>query len=130
MTFWRRLRTYLVGVGLGLLLVYVIFGDRDLSFWTPQGRVLTAIDSSEQSLSEKAICQMACLNITKADILEIQKTASVDFSESETQKKPCPAYRIYAKLEESDYVLIWQVCENQEKVKLLSIQSLAKDCSC
>lgn len=130
MTFWRRLRTYLIGVGLGLLIVYVIFGDRELNSWTPQKRVLRAIDSSEVSISERVICQLACLNMQEADWKKVQQSTKVDFSESNTKKKPCPVYHLKGADEESDFLLIWEVCENLEKVKLLSISKKGRKCGC
>ena len=130
MTFWKRLRTYLVGVGLGLLIVYIIFGDRDLTAWTPQGRVLTTIDSSSQSYSDLALCQMQCLHISDSILFQIQDEANVDFSESDTRKKPCPEYKLYSAFESNNYVLRWKVCEDQEEVELLSIVSLERECPC
>lgn len=130
MTFWRRLRIYLVGVGLGLLIVYVIFGDRELNTWTPQKRVLTAIDSSEVSLSERAICQLNCFKMADGEWRKVQDQASVNFSESNTQKKPCPIYHLTSEYLENSYRLIWEVCESEEKVSLLSINKEGKSCPC
>jgi len=130
MTFWRRLRTYLVGVGLGLIMVYVIFGDRELNTWTPQKRILTAIDSSDVTISERAICQLACLDFADTTWKEIQRMAEVNFSESNTDKKPCPIYHLESKWKAEDYLLIWKVCESDEKVELLGISKEGKKCAC
>ena len=130
MTFWRRLRIYLVGVGLGLIIVYVFFNDRDLSGWTPQGRVLTTIDSSAATISERARCQLRCNNFEVEDWRKIHSTASVNFSESSTQKKPCPVYQLNSVFEEKNYQLIWEVCEDAEKVELLSFVKEGKKCDC
>lgn len=130
MTFWRRLRIYLVGVGLGLLIVYVFFGDRDLSGWTPQGRILTAIDSSNVTISPRAKCQLECNQMAMDEWRMVHTAASVDFSESSTQKKPCPVYRLNSKLENGDYQLIWEVCEQEERVELLSFVKHGVDCNC
>ncbi len=128
--FWRRFKTYLVGVGLGLLITYIFFGDRDISFWTPQNRVLTAIDSSEVSISPKAICQLACLNLQDDKWKEVQALASVDFSESQTQEKPCPIYKLRAIYQDENYLLLWEVCEGDEKVKMLEVQKSNSICNC
>lgn len=129
MGFWRRFRTYLVGVGLGLLLVYVFFGDRDFYSWTPEGRVLLAIDSSEVTISALAKCQLSCLQIDQDSLQRLMDNATVDFSESETSKKPCPIYKIKHIGNEGVLNLEWEVCENKEKVKLMIVGS-AKDCDC
>lgn len=130
MTFGRRLRTYLVGFGLGLLMVYVFFGDRDLSSWTPEGRVLIAIDSSTMIISERAKCQMKCLILSDSSIYKIQEEAEVNFSESSTRKEPCPVYNIESIWKEGNYKLIWEVCENVEEVTLLSVLKDDKKCAC
>jgi hypothetical protein len=130
MNFGRRLRTYLVGVGLGLLMVYVFFGDRDLSSWTPEGRILTTIDSSAMVFSERAICQMNCLQLSDSTIYKIQESAEVNFSESSTRREPCPVYKLESNWEEENYKLIWEVCENAEEVTLISILKEEKKCSC
>ena len=130
MTFWRRLRIYLVGFGLGLLIVYVFFKDRELNTWTPQSRVLTTIDSSAVTISKRARCQISCNNFEIEDWRKIHATASVDFSESSPQKEPCPIYRLNSVFEEMDYQLIWEVCENDEKVELLSFVKEGKKCDC
>ncbi|MAY84703.1 MAG: hypothetical protein CMP59_11265 [Flavobacteriales bacterium] len=128
MTFWRRFRLYLLGVGLGLLLVFIFFGQRDWTSWTPEGRVMMAIDSSAQSYSERAICQLKCLEVDSSMLFSIQESASVDFSESSPRKKPCPVYRLRSEYEEEQYVLIWKVCEKDEAVELLSIIQAGKVC--
>jgi len=128
MTFWRRFRLYLLGVGLGLLLVFIFFGERDWTAWTPQGRVLLAIDSSAQSYSSRVRCQLQCLELDSVDLASIQDLATVDFSESSPQKKPCPVYRLRSDYAEHQYVLVWEVCENDEEVELLSIMKLGKVC--
>lgn len=129
MTFWRRLKTYLIGVGLGLLIVYVFFKDRDLSGWTPQGRVLTTIDSSAVTISERAICQLTCYQLPQEEWRSIHAVASVNFSESSVQKKPCPVYHLESTYREEDYLLIWEVCEAAEMVELLSVKKKGSTCS-
>ena len=130
MTFWKRLRTYLIGVALGLLIVYVFFKDRDLSGWTPQGRVLTTIDSSQVSISERARCQINCYSLETEEWREIHKVASVDFSESNVRKEPCPVYHLKSAYKEEEFKLIWEVCEDAEKVKLLSVIKEGEKCKC
>ncbi len=130
MTFWRRFKLYLIGVGLGLIAVWVMFSQSERPSWTPEGRVLLFIDSSDQSFSERAICQLKCLELDSLGLMEIQSNASVNFSESNTRKKPCPVYQLSSKFEKQEFKLIWQVCESDEKAELIAIQQLGKDCSC
>ena len=130
MTFWRRVRTYLIGFGLGLVMVYVMFGDRELNTWIPSKRVLTTIDSSAVTISDRAKCQLACLNLQEKDWKELQSTATVNFSESSVDKKPCPVYNLETTKNNEDYLLIWKVCESDEKVTLVAIRKDGKRCDC
>lgn len=130
MTFWKRLRTYFVGVGIGLIVVYFFFGDRDLNNWTPQSRVLNGIDSAEVKISERAACQLKCLSIETEDLKEVKAAAKVNFSESNTQKKPCPVYRLESSWRERDYQLIYELCEREETAELISLIQIGKTCNC
>ncbi|MDB4060746.1 hypothetical protein N8371_08010 [Vicingaceae bacterium] len=130
MTFWRRFRTYLIGVGLGLLIVYVIFGDRELNTWTPENRIMTTIDSSTVSISARAVCQLKCLGLEDKKWVEIQHASDINFSESNAQKKPCPVYRLENKFDKGEYTMIWEVCENEERVEMLSVSKEGKSCDC
>ena len=130
MTFWRRFRTYLIGVGLGLLIVYVIFGDRELNTWTPKNRIMTTIDSSTVSISDRAVCQLKCLGLEDKKWVEIQHASDINFSESNAQKKPCPVYRLENKFDKGEYTMIWEVCENEERVEMLSVSKEGKSCDC
>lgn len=130
MTFWKRLRMYFVGVGLGLIAVYFFFGDRDLDNWTPQSRVLNGIDSAEVTISKRALCQMNCLEISEVDVLSIKANAEVDFAESEPQQEPCPLYRLKSHWKERDYQLFYTLCESKQKAELISLIQIGKSCNC
>lgn len=115
------------GFGLGLLFVYGVFGERDVTYWLPERKILTAIDSSQVSISKTALCQLDCNGFSEKDIPGLMKDADINFSESETRKKPCPVYHITTHNEK--YFMIWEVCEPEEKVELLSFDA-GKRCSC
>lgn len=130
MTFWRRFRLFLIGVGLGLIVVYAFFGNRDLDNWTPQSRVLNGIDSAEVKMSERALCQLSCLSLQLAELDSIKASAKVDFSESSPQKKPCPIYRLSSQWQTRDYQLFYELCESEEKAELISVIQIGKTCDC
>lgn len=127
MSFWRRFRLYLFGIGLGLLFVYAVFGDRDVTAWVPERKILRAIDSSEVTISPIALCQLQCNNLSKEDIPSLMTDADIDFWNSETSKKPCPLYQITT--HKGKYFMIWEVCEKQEQVQLLSFEADV-ECDC
>lgn len=130
MKFWRRLKIYLIGFGFGLIIVYFMFEDRTLNTWTPQQRVLTLIDSLNIEVSEKATCQITCLNLKEEQWQQIQQEASVDFSESSPRKSPCPLYRLNSEYLGKEYQLVWEVCEKENKAELLTFQMKGKKCKC
>lgn len=130
MTFWRRFRLYLVGVGLGLLLSWIFFARGERPSWTPEGRVLLTIDSSQQYFSQRAECQLKCLEISAEDLSQIQNVAEVNFKESNTRKEPCPVYHMKSEFKEDELQLIWEVCKEDERVELLSVTSAKRSCDC
>jgi hypothetical protein len=121
---------YFVGVGIGLIAVYFFFGDRDLDNWTPQSRVMNGIDSAEVKISERALCQMSCLNLKANEIDSVRALAKVNFSESSPQKKPCPIYRLSSQWRTRDYQLFYELCEIEEKAELISVIQIGKTCDC
>ena len=129
MNFWKRFKFFAIGLILGTLVVYVIFGSRDLTSWTPQGRVLITIKQAEFKATGKAECQIACLGLERDSIAKILiKGADVDFKKSETQKKPCPIYDITIAEAELHYKL--EMCERDSLVNLLSIDKVGLACDC
>lgn len=130
MTFWRRFKLFSIGLGLGIVVVIVFFGSRDFNTWTPQSRILTTIDSSSVSISKRSLCQLNCLSLEAEEWKLIQATATVDLSESNTRREPCPVYYLRSTYKEERYILLWEVCENEEQVELLSISRSGKKCNC
>jgi len=130
MTFAKRLRLFLMGVGFGFLILFIFFRDRELGSWTPESRILTAIDSSVVEISDRANCQLSCLGLNEDSWKQIQSAATVNLSESNTRKKPCPYYHLNATFDANEYTLMWEVCEEKEKVRMLSIRQQGVSCNC
>lgn len=107
-----------------------MFGDRELNTWTPEKRIMTTIDSSTVSISSRAACQLKCLGLEDKKWVEIQQGSDIVFSESNTQKKPCPIYRLENNSESAEFIMMWEVCENDEKVEMLSVSKKGKICDC
>lgn len=68
----RRIRIYLTGVGMGLILVYVLLirqGDRDIWFWLPQDKVAFAIqDDSILVHSPSFQCFYTCSGLDSSGL--------------------------------------------------------------
>lgn len=87
MKFWQRLRVYLIGVGIGVVLSIIIFGGRGCD-WTPTNRVKKRVFSGEIYTSDSLYCQMECQERDSAAVYDFINEADVDFSLSETQSTP------------------------------------------
>ena len=79
----RRLRIYLVGVGMGLVAVYFIFSTRGCE-WLPGNRVITLIEECLVQATDKTLCEMECNGLDKKDVFNLIQSGEVNFSESET----------------------------------------------
>ena len=62
---------------------------RSFDFWMPGERVKTEIIERKPVLSEKAICQLACLNLNKDSIASVIKKSEVNFDKSKVRENPC-----------------------------------------
>jgi len=144
--FIHRLKYYLIGFGLGCVMVYAIFytGDDARSSWLPEGRVLEFIEETELVVTNKYItCTLECNNIALEDFDKtfFQK-AKVNFSESATTREPCPEYQIEGKLADGrEVILLIETCEPrrlstaEEKEDIatlvnISFEGLKRDCLC
>ena len=87
MTFFKRLRIYLIGVGLGLVLTFFMFRERGCE-WTPENRVLQMISTSQILVSDSVRCVMKANDISDADIFDLIQKGDVLFSESITDSVP------------------------------------------
>lgn len=79
----RRVRVYLIGVGLGLIASFIIFNNRGCE-WMPGNRVMMLIEESLIQVSDFKACQMECYGITKNDVFNLIQNGEVSFSESQT----------------------------------------------
>lgn len=94
-----RLKYYLIGVILGVIAVYFMFGNRDFQCsYFPNDRVLNDLRSKELVFSETAECTKTCLKLDSNDVHQILVAGAVSFNESEPRKEPCGEYELVTKL--------------------------------
>lgn len=87
MRFFQRLKYYGIGLGIGLVVTFVFFGNRGCG-WLPQNRVLEHIAQSAILRSDSVECILSCYKITDQDIYQTLSDGDVMFSESNTQSDP------------------------------------------
>lgn len=83
MKFTQRLKYYLIGFGLGLFLVFLLFKDRTWS-WLPENRVLDFIVDHPILVNKNAYSSLVDSIDLGKEIFNIVLNGSVDFSKSNT----------------------------------------------
>ncbi|MFN4122401.1 MAG: DUF4258 domain-containing protein [Flavobacteriales bacterium] len=89
---------FLVGVILGTFFVYaVLFRNRDLPAWTPNGRVLQALKSAPVKMDNRVRCILDCHQVKDEDIILLINDGKVLFSESSIRDREIPEYVVRGK---------------------------------
>ena len=115
MAFLRRLLFYIIGIGLGVLIVFAFFGDRDLDYaYGPQARVkklfrTKAVDSTTLvhevlDLSQDSLYYRAV------------REGKVRFGKSDTRKEPCGEDILFVSFESYPYELTLENCKDTVRV--------------
>ena len=130
MNFLKRLKFYGFGFGLGLLVVFTMFGTR--SCVSPNEQKMLELVFQNFKLSDKATCKLKC--IMKNDmLLKIElRHFEVNYDLSDVHKEPCGAYYIQPKQEfatKYNYKLIINDCDTISKIDDISIPS-TYTCNC
>ena len=98
MSFARRIRLFITGILLGSLVVWgFLFRGRTFPAWTPEGRVLEALQEHPIRISSEARCLLDCNHIADEDILALIADGDVLFSESDIRGKDIPEYVVEGK---------------------------------
>ncbi|GAB4131869.1 MAG: hypothetical protein Fur0041_02640 [Bacteroidia bacterium] len=127
----RRIVLYLVGFGLGAIIVAVFFGDKALMDWTPSSRVksfLTKVKTIDADSS--LICRLNCEHITVRQIQESVKNGDVDFDKSLTNKEPCREYYLNLTVSGKQLGAYFSACLNDSTARLLKVNLPAQSGSC
>lgn len=78
---WKRLKFYLFGIILGIIMVALIFQNRACT-WTPSNRIKTAISDKIIVFPDNQIKKLETIGINKDNIFEFVVKADIDFGES------------------------------------------------
>lgn len=135
--FTNRLKYYLIGFGLGCLMVWKIFytGEDARPSWLPEGRVLDFLEQTTLKTTDKAACLLLCNKLSLKDFDAVFfKHATVNFTESATEKKPCPEYKIIGTLKNGDKITVFiETCDEKEGEATLRDfipKTQNKNCNC
>jgi hypothetical protein len=134
--FYRRLFLYLVGVGLGFLLVYFMLinnRDRDFAKWLPERRVKENIETSKAILfSENSECLLKCINdnveISDSLLINSINNSNINFKESNPRDTLCPEYYFEnLELNKTLFNILLSTCDSTTTI--LKVFT-AKECDC
>ena len=125
-----RLKYYLFGVGLGVIAVYFMFGNRDFQCsYFPNSRVLKDLRSKELVFTDQAACEKACLALDSNDVQQFLVAGIVSFDNSQPRKEPCGEYELLTKLpDEREIRARFMNCDSTTTV--LWYREEGTDCGC
>ena len=118
MGFWKRLRFYLFGVSIGVVLVLIFFGPRSMQCsYFPNSRALEEAKIYPMSFSESAQKTIDAEGIDSIFLKnEIFKKSTVtNLGTDEVRETPCRTYRAQYR-EKKKYDLVYQICKKQTLV--------------
>lgn len=130
MSFLQRLKFYGIGFGIGLLVVFAIFGNRSCT--SPNEIKMQQLVFQHMELSEMAKCKLKCLRKNEA-LLKIElRHFEINYDVSDVHKKPCGEYFIQPKKEfasQYNYKLVMYDCDTTTRINDISIPTDLK-CQC
>ena len=88
MNFTQRLSRYLVGIFIGVLMAFFLFGQRNCTGWMPENRVKVLILENPLFENERVQCLMECNSISSKMLRDIMREAEVDFAASSPRESP------------------------------------------
>jgi len=119
----NRIKYYLLGFSLGLILVFFIFGTRGCE-WLPNNRVLKSISSSQLYISQKNKCLLDC-NSSIEKVFHLIEKGDVDFSKSLTNNRVREYY-----IEHEGMKLMIAIDPNDSTSTIITTNSPSKNCEC
>jgi hypothetical protein len=132
MAFLKRLKYYLIGVGIGSLMVFGMFGRRNdiQCAYFPEARTLKSIGEKELVASKKANCQYACAGYDSTTIKDLLIAGDVDFDKSETKNEGCHVYYISTESNGKEIVAYFENCDSTATIIKFDLPvTLSCDCN-
>jgi len=88
--FFRRLKYYGIGFGIGLLFVIFFFKNKGCA-WTPENRVKTAIFERLLVINDENKNELEKLNLSEKELIQILRNSDIDFQKS----KKTDQFKVY-----------------------------------
>jgi len=130
MNFSTRLKFYGIGFGIGLLMVYAMFGTRSCT--TPGEVKMGQLLSQYMELAPLAKCKLTCAHKNEALLKLELRHFEINYDLTEVHAKPCGQYFIQPKKEyasQYNYTLIINHCDTITNIYDINIP-LPEGCAC
>lgn len=130
MNFSTRLKFYGIGFGIGLLMVYAMFGTRSCN--TPGEIKIGQLMSQHMEFSPLVKCKLKCAQKNEALLKLELRHFEINYDLSEVHHEPCGQYFIQAKKEYAEmynYTLIMNDCDTITNIYDINIPATA-GCTC
>jgi hypothetical protein len=125
----RRIRVYLFGFIIGIILVIFLYGDKyDIIVgWMPEKRVLKRLKLTEKVISDSMQCVLDCNNFNENDWKLLYANGDVNFAEA--RKKPYPIYSVNITTDNDIYNLKF-LAKDTLSVLIGFNSQINHDCNC
>ena len=88
MNFTQRFQRFLVGIFIGVILSFFLFGNRNCNKWLPSERVRFMINEKVLRVDANADCLRACYKLDSDWITRTVDAGIVDYGRSEQRQVP------------------------------------------
>jgi hypothetical protein len=120
-SFWKRLRFYLIGFGLGLCFVAIFFGPKAMQCsYFPNARALEEAKIYPMSFSEQTQKVIDSEKIDSVFMYNelLKKSKITNFGTDEVRATPCRTYRAQYR-ESKSYDLVFKICKKKTIIEEL-----------
>lgn len=123
MKFRQRLVRYLIGVAIGIAVVFMMFPEYDWFSWLPNKQVMKNMRENTFSIDSNVECKILCLGIDQANIEAARNGGKIIFSKSDVKRIPKTYFMVYDSLN-------YTVEMTDSTSKLIDITKDGIDCPC
>lgn len=131
---WRRIRIYMFGVGLGLVVTWaLVLRNRNADeylMWTPSERILGDIRADSNTvLPDNFNCLLDCIEITSLDYENLTHDGKVNYKRSSPRENP-KIYLIEHEVENRMIEAVYEFTETEQRLVKLSVANQPANCEC
>lgn len=128
MNFQDRLKLYMIGFLVGLLLVYVMFGNR--SCVSLSEVKMAELKRQSFKTTEEVKQQLKCIHKTPAGLKSELEFFEIDFDKSQPREKPCRIYYLQPKEKFKQFYPYHLIVKDCDETTLVTQMNFQKQISC